>query len=82
VYATEIHVYIHGASKSFQVSILYGSTSSVICRTTSEVVSGTLHESHDQHSTVELRPVVTERCERVCVLCHDFDMEQSIFNAS
>jgi hypothetical protein len=38
---------VPGVSKNFPDCILYGSTSSAICRTTSEVVSGTHHESHD-----------------------------------
>jgi hypothetical protein len=39
-----------------------------MCRTTSEVVSGTLHEPRDKFLTVEVLPFVIERFERACVL--------------
>jgi hypothetical protein len=39
-----------------------------MCLTTSEVVSVTFRESHDQFSTVEVRPFMIERFERACVL--------------
>jgi hypothetical protein len=54
--------------KNFPDWMLYGSTSSAICQTTSEVVSTTLHESRDQFSTVEVRSFMIERFEHAYVL--------------
>jgi hypothetical protein len=47
---------LHSVSKNFPDWILYGCTSSAICRTTSEVVSRMLHESRDQILMAKVRP--------------------------
>jgi hypothetical protein len=56
---------------------LYESASNAICRTTSEVVSGTLHESRDQFSTVEVRQFVSVCCGAVSQFRHGAELQSN-----